>query len=74
MAKKWGNWQKVGKSGEKWEKVVKSCKKWGKVEKVGKSGEKWGKVGISVERWLKVAKKKWLKVFVTWRSGYKGCL
>ena len=38
----------MGKSGEKWEKVVKSGKsgkkvgkKWGKVGKVVKSGEKW---------------------------------
>ena len=39
---------KVGKSGEKWEKVTKSWKKW---RKVRISGESWGKVGKSWKRW-----------------------
>ena len=36
----------MGKSGEKWWKVVKSDEKWGKVIKSGmeKNGEKWLKV------------------------------
>ena len=57
------HWLKVGKSGKKLEKVVKSGKKWGKKwGKVAKSGEKWRKVG-KVE---KVGKswKKWAAILV----------
>ena len=49
----------MGKSGEKWLKVVKSGEsgerkeKWGKV---GKSKEKWGKVRKSGEKWGKLVK------------------
>ena len=45
------------KSGERWEKVVKSWKRWEKWIKVGKSGERWGKVGKVVksgEKWENV--------------------
>ena len=41
----------MGKSGEKWGKVVKSGEKW------GKGGKKWGKVVKSGEKWGKVGKK-----------------
>ena len=40
----------MGKSEEKWPKVVKSGEKWEKMRKVAKSGEKWGK------KWGKVGK------------------
>ena len=39
--------EKVGKSGKKWGKVVKSGEK---LEKVGNSWKKWGKVGKSGEK------------------------
>ena len=54
--------EKVVKTCEKLEKVAKSWNKWGKVDKVGKSGKKWRKVRISGESWGKVAKswKKWI--------------
>ena len=77
-------WRKVGKSGEKLEKVAKSWKKWRKVGKRGekcgkrckkyeivvKSWKKWPKVGKSKEKLEKVAKswKKWWKVGISGES------
>ena len=59
-------WEKVGKIGNNWGKVVKSGEKW---LKVGKSGENCGKRGKSDEKWERVGKvwksvEKWLTVGV----------
>ena len=52
-----------GKSGKKWEIVVKSGEK---LEKVGKSGEKWRKVGKSGEKWFYVVQSMYYLKDNTW--------
>ena len=56
MRESWEKW--LLKSGEKWQKVGKIGKKWGKVVWLtfGKSGEKLEKVVKSGKKWVKVAK------------------